>query len=235
MATVAVVLALGGGAYAASSFVGSGGQIRGCVSKSGKLTLLKAGKHCKKGRKPIAWNSHGNSNADLLDNLDSSDFQRAGAGAGGALAGNYPAPRLKPSESWNEVGDGDGPPFAVAPGSCTLSGFAETVFQNYGSGYSTAAFYRDPLGIVHIKGVVDLMTNTNSSECDKVFILPPDYRPPQREIFPGVSSTDSADPTHTRIDVTTAGEVIVRRTGSAFTSLDGIAFRCAPSGSNGCP
>ena len=56
MATVAVFIALGGGALAATSFVGSDGKIRGCVSKKGQLTLVKPGKHCKKGT-PIAWNS----------------------------------------------------------------------------------------------------------------------------------------------------------------------------------
>src|SRR2546421_7911698 len=58
MATVAVFIALGGGALAATSFVGSDGKIRGCVSKKGQLTLVKPGKHCKKGT-PIAWNQKG--------------------------------------------------------------------------------------------------------------------------------------------------------------------------------
>ena len=62
MATVAVFIALGGGALAATSFVGSDGKIRGCVSKKGQLTLVKPGKHCKKGT-PIAWNQKGTKGA----------------------------------------------------------------------------------------------------------------------------------------------------------------------------
>lgn len=34
------------------------------------------------------------SNADTLDGIDSSRFQQAGAGAGGALTGTYPSPSL---------------------------------------------------------------------------------------------------------------------------------------------
>jgi hypothetical protein len=59
MATIAVFLALGGGALAATSFVGSDGTIKGCVSSSGNLKVLKPGKKCGKGTTKIAWNQKG--------------------------------------------------------------------------------------------------------------------------------------------------------------------------------
>jgi hypothetical protein len=65
MATVAVFLALGGGALAATSFVGSDGKVRGCVSKKGQLTVLKRGKtKCAKGLTAITWNQQGRPGAD---------------------------------------------------------------------------------------------------------------------------------------------------------------------------
>ena len=60
-ATVAVVLALGGGALAATGrFTGADGKIHGCVSATGRLTVLKPPKtSCAKGKTKISWNSKG--------------------------------------------------------------------------------------------------------------------------------------------------------------------------------
>src|SRR5437867_2384124 len=59
MVSVAVFMALGGGAYAATSFIGADGKVHGCVSKKGQLTVLKPGKKCRKGTTAIAWNQTG--------------------------------------------------------------------------------------------------------------------------------------------------------------------------------
>jgi hypothetical protein len=59
VAYLALFVALGGGALAATSLVGSNGQIHGCVSKNGQLTVVKPGKKCKKGQTKIAWNQKG--------------------------------------------------------------------------------------------------------------------------------------------------------------------------------
>jgi hypothetical protein len=115
--------------------------------------------------------------------------------------GTYPAPGLKPSEPWNEVGDADGPPFTVVPRSCLLSGTPGQVRTNYGGGYSTAAFYRDALGVVHLKGVTERIDDPFASDCDQAFSLPAGYRPAQREIHRAVGYNGS-DYVPARIDVT---------------------------------
>ncbi len=61
MATAAFLMAAGGGAYAATSLVGSSGTIRGCVNKtSGVLRVVHPGAKCQKHREQaITWNQHG--------------------------------------------------------------------------------------------------------------------------------------------------------------------------------
>jgi hypothetical protein len=61
-ATLALFIALGGGAYAAagSPFVGSSGAISGCVkTKGGPLTIVKAGRKCPKGTVSLVLNTKG--------------------------------------------------------------------------------------------------------------------------------------------------------------------------------
>jgi hypothetical protein len=56
VACIALVVALGGSAYALSSFVGPNGQIHGCVDNTGNLSVVKPGKQCPSGRSPLLWN-----------------------------------------------------------------------------------------------------------------------------------------------------------------------------------
>ncbi len=57
-ATLALVLALSGGALAATGGFTSGGKLRACVSKQGNLKLLKGGAKCGDGQ-TVAWNQNG--------------------------------------------------------------------------------------------------------------------------------------------------------------------------------
>ena len=59
VAYLALFVALGGGALAATSFVGSDGRIHGCVGKTGQLTLAKPGAKCGKSLTAIAWSQRG--------------------------------------------------------------------------------------------------------------------------------------------------------------------------------
>ncbi len=61
MATVAVFVALGGGAYAASGrLVAGNGAIKACVSKKGgALRVVKSNRHCPKGTSNLSFNQKG--------------------------------------------------------------------------------------------------------------------------------------------------------------------------------
>jgi hypothetical protein len=59
LGALALFIALGGVGYAATGGFVSGGKLQACVSGNGSLTLLKAGKHCRRGQKQIAWNQTG--------------------------------------------------------------------------------------------------------------------------------------------------------------------------------
>jgi hypothetical protein len=60
LATIAVFAALGGGAYAATTFIGPDGTIKGCVSKkSGALRVVEPGKKCSKKAKALVWSERG--------------------------------------------------------------------------------------------------------------------------------------------------------------------------------
>jgi hypothetical protein len=110
-------------------------------------------------------------------------------------------------------------------------------WANDGLGYSTAAFYRDRAGVVHLKGVVKLGT------ADTVFLLPSGYRPELDRVFAAASddglSTHVAGQIYVRGPSSNSGhgdgtvEAVVH--GDQFISLDGVAFRCAPTGADGCP
>ena len=68
-------------------------------------------------------------------------------------------------DPWHVVGAAGQPAFANGWG-------------NVGAGYGTAAFFKDPAGIVHVRGFVTAGTlNTG------VFTLPAGYRPLLNEIF----------------------------------------------------
>ena len=158
-------------------------------------------------------NSAGNANA--LDGMDSEDF----AGAG--------------SEPWQAATLNDGSfDGVVAP-------HFGCFWENYGDGHSNAAFLRDPAGFVHLKGVVDA-NDGDTHACSfgpSIFTLPPGYRPNERAVFLTVSNNKAG-----RININqTTGAVEIESGFPAFVdaeewvTLDGISFRCAPSGQNGCP
>ncbi|MFL5781669.1 MAG: hypothetical protein ACJ760_10185 [Thermoleophilaceae bacterium] len=60
MAALALFLALGGGALAATGYIGSDGRVRSCVGSAGGVTLIKpAQRSCPSGKRLIAWNQMG--------------------------------------------------------------------------------------------------------------------------------------------------------------------------------
>src|SRR6476660_3754030 len=62
VSTIALFVALGGGAVAATGgFVGANGAVRACVGKHGALSVVKAGKRCPRGTTTLALNQTGRS------------------------------------------------------------------------------------------------------------------------------------------------------------------------------
>ena len=163
------------------------------------------------GRPPIVVNSSAgkatNLNADKLDGIDSSGFIRG------------------PVSPWRAIGAAGQPqftPWCPSPGSCS------PIWSNLGGGHNTAGFYKDPLGIVRLKGVVRTSLGGGTFACHSIVIvtLPAGYRPAAIVIAPTLWNDRVA-----RIDIAPSGDVSVCSpnawSNGDWFSLDGITFRAA--------
>jgi hypothetical protein len=147
------------------------------------------------------------------------------------------------AEPWHSVGSGPGD---TVPFRST----ARCQWQNFDAGtFNAAAFTRDRSGFVHLKGIVkavskgvgDQACGADGTVADYfIFILPPGYRPAQQEVHATLSNHVLG-----RVNVFGPGASISGGVSFEFPTtwgdahqwivLDGISFRCAPAGSNGCP
>lgn len=111
--------------------------------------------------------------------------------------------------SWTEIGSG-----APAPA-------FENSWVNYDGGttFNTAAFMKDSMGFVHIKGMIKGGTISASTQA---FTLPVGYRPAKKESF--VVNSNWAFGV---IRVTSDGKVLCENGTNAFFYLDGITFKAA--------
>ena len=103
----------------------------------------------------------------------------------------------------------------------TFEGFAP--WQNYGAPHATAAFYKDQLGIVHLKGLVKTIQSDQSQTLQErpIFRLPPGYRPATRRVFASVGSMGFAN------------EVVVGRVDVLPDGIVELVQDCIPFGENG--
>lgn len=90
---------------------------------------------------------------------------------------------------------------------------------NYGNGYNNAGYYKDDLGIVHLRGLIK-----SGTLAQIVFYLPVGYRPLTTNMIGSISSNGTND-IATRLEIRNDGSVYPMVGGSAFFSLDGITFR----------
>lgn len=87
----------------------------------------------------------------------------------------------------------------------------------FGSGYQTPRFWKDPMGIVHIEGLIKSGTPSATSV---VFTLPARYRPASTLLFSLISNDLPA-----RVDVKNTGDVLARLGSAVYFTLSGIAFK----------
>jgi hypothetical protein len=85
---------------------------------------------------------------------------------------------------------------------------------NYENGFNPAGYFKDSLGIIHLRGLV---RNGNGT----IFTLPQGYRPAFRELH-GVSTEPNVAG---RIDILADGQVQMVQGNNAWISLDGITFK----------
>ena len=152
--------------------------------------------------------------ADTVDGSQASDFAPVG------------------SEGLHIVGAAGEPPFQP----CQSGGFG-----TWGAfGGSSPAFFRAPSGVVHVEGTARCNTVLGGSAfIATMFTLPPGYRPgiAQNHV---VVEGNAVETNVVVIDNSTGDVKMADLAGNpvgvgAFISLDGISFRCSPSGANGCP
>jgi hypothetical protein len=194
MATVAVFIALGGGAYAAiaipANSVGSkqlkNNSVMAKKIKNGAVTKTKIAANSIDGSKVLDGSLTG---ADInlatlpkvgaATNADNAahaaDATHAGLSDNATHAGT--ADNIAPPEAWHEIGAAGEPPFLGGSANNALSSPA-----TYGAGTAeTAGFYKDKEGVVHLKGRIK--TAASSPIAGALFNLPPGYRPGNTKIL----------------------------------------------------
>jgi hypothetical protein len=157
--------------------------------------------------------------------------------------GQVVAADLKQSK-WNVVGDANGPDFGQVCCSCPVHPD------------DPVAFLRDDQGFVHLRGSVYFdPADSPSDNCTlgnglgaSAFTLPPGFRPEQSTQLtshwggaPGSGYGDGQNHlVEIRIYTDPIGYVLVNPREDQVASLadvylDGLSFRCGPSGEHGCP
>jgi hypothetical protein len=168
--------------------------------------------------------------ADKLGGAGASAYVKGADAVGGsALGGTYAAPTLKASEALHFVGGAGEPTFDFCNSGNTKS------WVNFGSTFGSAAYYRDQIGIVHLSGTVKCPT-TAAQNGKVVFTLPAGFHPPKQYVFAIVRGAGEVG----KIEVQENGALNFGALAGVPVSeeavnLNGIDFRCAPSGVAGCP
>ena len=89
---------------------------------------------------------------------------------------------------------------------------------NFDNVYNPAGYFKDSLGIVHLRGLVKNGTNNTT-----IFTLPVGYRPSNRELQAVQTNNNIIG----RVDIFADGQVTVVSGSNGWVSLDGITFRAA--------
>jgi hypothetical protein len=211
MATIAVFIALGGASYAATQLPKN--SVGTKQLKKNSVTTSKVKKEAITAAKVKQGTLTGTQiNASTLGTVPIAET------ANTARVANT----LAPLERWHEITDFDG--CHVGP---------ETDWENYGD-LATAAYYRDPLGIVRLKGSLKCPGGP-PGVAYTIFKLPEGFRPEAGQYFlapAGFGSKINSLAVSPNGHVSFGGPA--GESGSHL-SLDMVNFRCGPSGQDGCP
>lgn len=217
MVTILAFVVLGGGTALASYVISSNSQI-------GPGTIS--------GHKPPTGD-----HANIIGgSVNATDLASSSVTAG----------KLAAPEAWHPVGPGSTATNLCADPSNTavfcsgpgLSGPAP--WHNYGGGFATAGFYKDQLGIVHLKGLVaaGFVNEYNDPTAREIFRLPSAYRPANQRIFPSVGrNANGQEISQGRVDIQPDGLVVLVHdcapnyvdcsASGGYLTLEGISFRRA--------
>ena len=99
------------------------------------------------------------------------------------------------------------------------------------NGDNWVGYYRDPFGFVHLRGFAYWCGNATPTS--NPITLPPGYRPAQDQHQPAPVNQDLS--AVKVVQVFSTGELAIGSPAPLAVSLDGLTFRCGPSGQNGCP
>jgi hypothetical protein len=128
-------------------------------------------------------------------------------GDAAALGGNPPSAfATSASEPYRAINSPGQPPF-------------KNGWTNVGSGFSTAAFYRDSIGVVHLKGNL-----SNATSATVAFTLPVGYRPSQNLFMPAAGGPAAGA---ANLVIETDGDAIptCAAAGPCIAGIDGLTFR----------
>jgi hypothetical protein len=194
----------------------------------------------------VAWAAAMINSKDVIDNsLKSADLKN-GKGVKGAdvvpdsLGGAAvdESSLALGSEAWQPLQLNDGADDVGSPGDFCF-------WTAVGSDKTAPAYFRDSAGVVHLKGLVRAndgsLVNCGPVAADPFIALPGSlplgYRPGNEQWVlatvsnnkPGRISVDPSGFVHMEPGFPTFADAEV------WVSLDGLSFRCAPSGQDGCP
>lgn len=100
VASIALIVALGGSAYAAAGGrVGSDGAIHGCVDRQGRLALVKPGRRCPRGRSALTWNQAGRSGSVGASGTHGAQGDRGPQGSTGPTGPRFSPRRVPPPKA----------------------------------------------------------------------------------------------------------------------------------------
>jgi hypothetical protein len=120
-----------------------------------------------------------------------------------------------------------GSPGTSGSGASTVEPWHPLAFSagwtNYGGGWLEAAYRKDPLGKVHLRGLVK--KDGVPASLEVIGTLPPGYRPPAKALF--AVAAGAATDIYGRVDVYPNGDIVFvagSTVDADFTGLDTISF-----------